>query len=157
MSRSNESSAILLQESCQICTHPSSPFPEGRTDLGSAQSSLVVPFWLTHNVEMEVYKQSCQLSETCPLCLWYNTVLSKLLFSSPPFILLSVNPSKNKRRAGAADEEKEKNTSPLQLEGWSTYSSPLHTLSLHCNDFCSIREHCNWISQSHDEFPSGFP
>lgn len=161
MSHSNETTTLSWEENHAKHTHTSFlPFP--CTDLGSAQSSLVVPFWLAHHLEIEAYKQKL-LSETCALCDTMQYYRSTVLFSSsavppllpPPLIPLSANPSKNKRRAGAADEEKEKNTSPLMPEGWSTYGSlppppPPPYLSPRCNDFPFLfnRENCNSISQT---------
>lgn len=130
MSHNKKSSAILAHQAekkiIPNCTHPSSPFPLGSTDLGSAQSSLVVPFWLAHNLEIEAYKQKL-LSETCPL---YDTKQSSLstehLFSSPASLLYFLLPSscspasthlKIKEEQALLMKKKKKNTSPLMLEG----------------------------------------
>lgn len=109
-------------------THPSSHFPLGCTDLGSAQSSLVVPFRLAHYLEIEAYKQKL-LSEDLSTSQQYKALPKHRTSSAlppllpPPFFPLSVKPSKNKR-AGAADEDEENNTEPIMLRGWSTYGSP---------------------------------
>lgn len=109
MSRDNKMCQVLLYYAkrrtkwSQTRSHP--PFPSGLHWPGIC-SELVQPHSGWHIIWRPV-------THTFPLLLLYFLLPSSY-----------VNPSKNKRRAGTDDEEKEKLMSHLLLEGWSTYHSP---------------------------------